>query len=197
MAFEIAASVERRLIEAAMVIRRIINESGRECEQMPWPPSADWLLSGARRTPEILLTFFTFLITGKPAKLANGRSQRHALSFAEDICYAATNGDWIMPKHITLPMAVRHLTGRAEVITILNRYGHGQSYSKTLELETAMCNSVTSSDSVLPKNISRDNNAVIHLCLDNFDLDEEVLEPLTLLMALSYKRYLIQTDSPS
>ena len=93
MAFEIAASDERRLIETAMVIRRIINESRRECEQMPWPPSADWLLSGARRPPEILLTFFTFLITGKPAKLANGRSLRHALSFAEDICYAATNWD--------------------------------------------------------------------------------------------------------
>ena len=70
-------------------------------------------------------------------------------------------------------MTVRHLTGSAEVLTILNGYGHGQSYSKTLELETAMCNSVTSSDSVLPKNISRDNNAVIHLCFDNFDSDEE------------------------
>ena len=70
-------------------------------------------------------------------------------------------------------MAVGHLTGSAKVITILNRYGHGQSYSRTLELETAMCNSVTSSESVLHRNISRDNNAVIHLCYDNFDLDEE------------------------
>ena len=70
-------------------------------------------------------------------------------------------------------MTVRHLTGNAEVVTILNRYGHGQSYSRTLELETAMCNSVTSSDSVLPVTISRDNNAVLHLCYDNFDLDEE------------------------
>ena len=36
-----------------------------------------------------------------------------------------------------------------------------------------MCNSVTSADSVLPTNISRDDNAVIHLCFDNFDLNKE------------------------
>ena len=106
-------------------------------------------------------------------KHASSRSKRYALSLAEDLCYTATNGEWIMPKHLTLPMTVRHLTGNAEVVIILNRYGHGQSYSRTLELETAMCNSVTSFDSILPITVSRDNNAVLHLCYDNFDLDEE------------------------
>ena len=170
MAFEIAASDERHLIETAMVIRRIINENRRECEQMPWHHQLIGCFLGTRRHREIMLTF---LITGKPVKLANGRSKRNALSFAEDICYAAKNGDWIMPKRLTLPMTVRHLTGSAEFITILNRYGCGQSYSKTLELETAICNSVTSSDFVLPKNKSRYNNVVNHLCFDNFDLNEE------------------------
>ena len=141
---------------------------------MSWPQFAAWLLSGKRRPPEILLTFLIYVITGKPVKHASLKSQCYALSFAEDLCYAATNGDWVMPKHLTLPMATQHLTGIAEVITILNRYGHGQSYSRTLEMETAMCNSVTSSESVLPS-ISRDNEAVIHLCYDNFDLDEETL----------------------
>ena len=73
---------------------------------------------------------------------------------------------------LTLPMAVRHITGSAEVITILIRYGHGQSYSRILEIET-MCNSVTSLESVLPRNISRDINSVINLCYDNFDFDKE------------------------
>ena len=41
-----------------------------------------------------------------------------------------------------LAMTVHHLTGSAEIISILNRYGHCQSYYRTLELETAMCNSV-------------------------------------------------------
>lgn len=50
---------------------------------------------------------------------------------------------------------------------MLNRYGHGQSYTQTLELETAMCNAVTSAESLLPPNISTDINVVlhIHVCL--------------------------------
>ena len=43
-----------------------------------------------------------------------------------------------MPKHILLAMTVHHLTGSAEIITSLNHFGHCQSYSCTLELETAM-----------------------------------------------------------
>ena len=36
-----------------------------------------------------------------------------------------------------------------------------------------MCNSVASSESFLPRTISGDNNAVLHLCYDNFDFNEE------------------------
>ena len=78
-----------------------------------------------------------------------------------------------MPKHILLAMTVHHLTGSAEIICILNRYGHRQSYSRTLELETAMCNSVMAYNNVLPPSISTEHNSVVYLCWDNFDLNEE------------------------
>ena len=39
-----------------------------------------------------------------------------------------------MPKHVLLVVAVYHLTGRAEMITILNRFGHYTNYSAVLEL---------------------------------------------------------------
>ena len=123
-AFELAASDNRRLHESAMIIRRHINECRRESNPMQWPPSAAWLLSGERRPPEILLTLLVLVITGKPVKHASARSQRYALSIAEDLCYTATNGAWIMQNHLTLPMTIRHLTGNAGVVTILNRYGH-------------------------------------------------------------------------
>ena len=75
-----------------------------------------------------------------------------------------------MPKHILLAMTVHHLTGSAE---ILNRFGHCQPYSRTLELETAMCRSVTDGSSHFPPSISTDNNVIVHLCWDSFDLNEE------------------------
>ena len=81
-----------------------------------------------------------------------------------------------MPEHLLLSMTVRHLTGSAELFTILNRFGHCQSYTRTLELETAMCSSISASDSVLPPpNIALQNNSVIHFCWDNFDLNEKTL----------------------
>ena len=41
-------------------------------------------------------------------------------------------------KHILLPWAVKTLTGNVEVIKLLNQLGHGISYSKLEEIETAL-----------------------------------------------------------
>ena len=78
-----------------------------------------------------------------------------------------------MLKHILLPMKVRHLTGNAELVTMLNRFGQTQSYTRTMQLETAMCSAVIASESTLPPNISPDKNSFLHLCWENFDLNEE------------------------
>jgi hypothetical protein len=78
-----------------------------------------------------------------------------------------------MPKHLLLSTAMHHLTGSAMIVTILNRYGHCQSYSQTLELETAMAIQEQMQRSVLPSNISLRGNIVSHCCWDNFDINEE------------------------
>lgn len=78
-----------------------------------------------------------------------------------------------MPKHLLLGMTLRHMTGSAEILTLLNHFGHCQSYSQVLELETAMCNSTLGSESSIPAQISPTNNIITHLCWDNFDLNEE------------------------
>ena len=67
-------------------------------------------------------------------------------------------------------MTVHHLTGSVEIISILNRCGHR---SRTLELETAMCNSAMAYDNILPPSISTEHNSVVHLYWDNFNLNEE------------------------
>ena len=59
----------------------------------------------------------------------------------------------------------RHLIGSAEVIIIINRYWNGQSYTKSLELEAALC--------ILPVNISSDNNVSLHMFWGVFYLNEE------------------------
>ena len=55
----------------------------------------------------------------------------------------------------------------------MNRFGHGQFYTRTLDVETAMCNTITASKSVSPSYRLTENNSVIHFCWDNFDLNEQ------------------------
>ena len=142
-------------------------------KDIPYPPTTSWLLSNERHPPNLLKDFLSTLVSGKSEEKLSAKSLRFVNSCSEEIRFATTNGQWAMPKQILLAMTVHHLTGSAEIISILNRYGHCRSYSRTLELETAMCNSVTAHNTILPPSISTEHNSVIHLCWDNFDLNEE------------------------
>ena len=133
------------------------------------------LQSDSVKLPELLLYFLSHLISGKGTKTGfrSEKIGRLVKSFAQDMCYAVTNGTWHLSKHLLLGMTIRHLTGSAEIISLLNRFGHCQSYTKVLELETAMCNNVTDREGMLPATITSTDNIVTHLCWDNFDLNEE------------------------
>lgn len=174
-AFIAAASEEKRLEEAALMLRRCVKDAFLESDDMPWPPSASFLQSEEISPPGILKHFLAYLVSGKSIEQAFAMSETFINSCSQDICYAITQGQWKMPKHVLLGMTLRHLTGSAEIVTIINHFGHCQSYSQILELETAMCNSISSSGNVLPATIDVNEgiNKVLHLCWDNFDLTEE------------------------
>lgn len=78
-----------------------------------------------------------------------------------------------MPEHILLGMSVRHLTGNTQLINILNRHVHSVSHSFLLELETAMCDSISATSGTLRSSIIPENNRITHFRWDNFDLNEE------------------------
>ena len=55
--------------------------------------------------------------------------------YIQDICRAATNGEWKLPKHILLCTTVHHLYRSKLLTTILARLGHCKTYDFGLELE--------------------------------------------------------------
>ncbi|KAK3735621.1 hypothetical protein QZH41_007397 [Actinostola sp. cb2023] len=169
-AFESAASEAKRLEEAALILRREIQSCYNVAGEMPSPPSTSFLVDGPIKPPSSLTDFIGVVISSKKD---SEKKQRIASSIAQDICKAATNGQWMMPKHLLLGMSLRHLTGSAEVVSILNRLGHCTSYSGLLELETAICKSIDDKESTIPSTIDPSKNVVTHLCWDNFDLREE------------------------
>ena len=61
-------------------------------------------------------------------------------------------------------LSVRHLTDSAQVVTMLNRFGHSISQQTLLEPDTAMCNNVIENESVIPPGINpkSEQNIVLH-----------------------------------
>lgn len=172
-AFEVAASEEKFLEEAAIILRRRLLDAKKSAYVTPWPPTATQLLSPENKPPAFLQDFLSHLIGGKQHEKISGKFQRIVDSCAQDICYAITKGEWKMAKHVLLGMTLRHMTGSAELITLLNRLGHCQSYSQVMELDTALCNQLISVESLLPTTVSVNNNSVLHFSWDNFDMSEE------------------------
>ena len=90
---------------------------------------------------------------------------------AQDICYSATNGEWKLPKHVILSMALRHMYRSSELTTIFNRLGHCDNYSFSVELETALANSTNKASTLLTSRVALNPppSSVFHSDFDNFD----------------------------
>ena len=98
------------------------------------------------------------------------------LSIAQDIVYVTSHGNIKSPKHVALPITVKSKTGSSEIVTLLNQFGHGISYSVLREAETAMAERQTQrqeAGSLLPSNAQR--NVFATFGFDNSDLLEETL----------------------
>ena len=87
------------------------------------------------------------------------------LSLVQDMIFAVSHGRVLTPKHITLPLTVQHLTCSEQVVTLINRFGHGISDSKLSEIETAMaecmCLQKGESSIYIPENIDRSSCSAV------------------------------------
>jgi len=170
-AFSVSSSDDYVLEKTAAILNRDVKDAFSSASSQQWPPTVSSLK--ALHPPQSLTSFLLRLIAGKTAANASDKEIRISRSLSEDVCTAVTRSQWIMPKHVLLGMSLRHLTGSAEIVTMINRYGHCQSYSKLLELETALAYQAQLEDNSLPSCISPVNNLVTYMCFDNFDLLEE------------------------
>ena len=137
-----------------------------------WPPNPQ---QDKDIIPESVTQFLYTLLTGESdCGNHSERIQRLATSFGSDLVFAVTCGKLKPPKHILLPFAVKSLTGNTNLIRILNRFGHGVSYSQVEEIDTALClqKQDLSNDNVpLPVNVYP--GVFTTLAWDNIDRLEE------------------------
>ena len=142
-----------------------------EGSSLSWPPSAKYLNDLNFSLPEKLDQFLTSLLTGKKIQVTTPKVPRLVNSIWQDICRAVTHGSWKLPKHIILCMALRHWFRSAEITTLLNRLGHSETYSFSMELEISIALAVETTSTLLSPQIVRNPNVpiIFHSDFNNFD----------------------------
>ena len=142
-----------------------------------WPPKADELKSEAVLVPDMLYNMLAWILTSDTGfsmeRVTNVPNHVHRwiLSLGQDLIHCVSRGRNKTPKHVLLPMTVKSLTGNAELVTLLNRFGHGLSYSQIEELETAIAEQQLKNvrDGVLLPSVCSPSVSAI-FCWDNNDL---------------------------
>jgi hypothetical protein len=138
---------------------------------LSWPPTAKYLRDLNFSLAEKLDQFLTSLLTEKKIQVTTPKVARLVNSIGQDICRAVTHGRWKLPKHILLCMALRHWFRSAEITTLLNRLGHSETYSFSLECETSIAIAVETTSTLLSPQIVRNPNvpSIFNSYFDNFD----------------------------
>ena len=139
VAFETLASQKRKVQDTAILLRSLVRDAFKNKKDVAWPPSPDYLNEPVSDIPEMLITFLNSLLRQKSVQLSD-KCERLVDSIAQDICYAVSNGRWMLPKLISLGVSLRHITGSAQTITMMNRSGHCVSNDILLEQMTFFLN---------------------------------------------------------
>ncbi|XP_070581426.1 uncharacterized protein [Ptychodera flava] len=165
------------MIHTAMNIHSILEETEGVNN---WPPRAEDLsIQQCRSTVPTKLFNFLAWCTGTSQDFLTSERvdvpsavENRLLSVCQDLIFLSSRGRKVTPKHLSLGMAVRHLTGSSSLIGLLNGLGHCISHSSVLEHDTALAQQQLHSDG-LPPGFCQE--VFTTLVWDNNDFGEETL----------------------
>ena len=96
----------------------------------------------------------------------------------QDLVYCVSHARVKLPKHVSLGISVRHLTGSKQLITILNRMGHCCSYEEVELVDTSLANEILAKSDetgvIIPSNIHP--GVFVQMSADNNDINEETID---------------------
>ena len=127
----------------------------------------DSLLRGEGKSPELVETFHRVLFGGPNMEAHSESVRRRATCAGEDALFIVRNGRVMPRKHILLSMLIKSLTGSREILTVLNKFGYGISYSKEEELETELASAIIEKDKCAPDGTA--HSLVMGNAWDNYD----------------------------
>jgi hypothetical protein len=138
------------------------------------PKSLYWLMRWVITTDKF--NSESELLQAEPCQ--NISDERKIPMVGQDVVHCASRSRVKLPKHVSLAVSVRHLTGSKQLITLLNRMGHCSSYEDVEVIDTGLANEVLAMSEgnrcVIPSNISP--GVFMHAAADNNDINEETLD---------------------
>ena len=90
------------IAEVGIYLQKMIHEAFEKSDNQPWPPTEEYL-QNMKIIPSQLQKFLSYLISGKPDNHTI-KVNRLRNSIGQDICRAATHGQWKLSKHILIYM---------------------------------------------------------------------------------------------
>ena len=181
------------IINAANLIRKEITDMK---DEIPWPPQPEDLEPDAFQIPSQLERFLLYLFGSKSPGDASNQSSRYQHSIAQDLIYTVTAGRVKTPKSLLLQCVIKSLTNNVEIITILNRLGHGVSYSTLSEMLTENAYKIADqqafADVILPETLAKVLFAIY--VADNIDRNEETLSGIHIIIKSSYSESSVNFD---
>lgn len=124
---------------------------------MSWPPKPSEFRESSIILPDSRRFFLHILLSGSadPSHEMSSRIDRLGNSYGQDLIFGVSSGTQKTLRHILLPYAIKSLTNNVELIQIINRCGHGVSYTQVEEVETASClqKIAKASEDRIPENI--------------------------------------------
>lgn len=167
------------LYKAALIVNNLLKSSPiLDCN---WPPTAEDLnmVNTEKLIPTLLFNFLAWCF-GESDEIetdvfvtTSEKMKRKIFSIIQDMIHILSAGRKQTPKHLSLAMAVRHITGSARLINILNGLGHCISHSAVLEYDTQLAEMQLNSANSLPVGIVPNKFSTI--VWDNIDFREETL----------------------
>ena len=167
-----------KLYRAAFILKNIIKDV--PVFHTRWPPTAGDFNKKAiiQTVPSELFNFLCWVLglSDEPSSESLRGSVAESYeckidSITQDLVYLSSKGQKQTPKSLSLGILVRQLTGSAEVINVLNSFGHCASYDTVIRHETSLANIQSSNQSFVTRDMVKNQPTVF--VFDNQDYNEE------------------------
>ena len=141
--------------EVGMFFMQSILNAFNSLQELLWLPLPSNFQNNDSVVPEDLKKILGFVMFGSNISNAHQSEIRLINSIGQYICRAATWSQWKLPKHIFLSITLGHLYRSKELTTLINRFGHCESCSFSLEVENANAKALEETFSLLSSQIVR------------------------------------------